>query len=195
MEGHDLHHHHHHHHHDGSDEDDDDDSEDDEMDEDDDDEDVEVIDELGELGQPGFDNVGEGDGWEAESDEEHDIEAGEILVEEPVDQIIRALGADEVHDEIDDERDDGFVDDEGEDDEDDDGEDDELDEEDALIQAEMDDEEEYDASTPWGWAEETGDAPMMTRAGQPARGGWYTLGGAPRGDMGKYIKQYNLFLS
>ena len=155
------------------------------MDEDEDGGDVEIIDELGEIGQAVYENPGEDDDWQSgDSEGDGDRDEEEILVEEPVDSIIRALGAEEVHDEMDDERDDGFVDDEGED-EDDEDEDDELDEEDAMIHADLDEEEEFDSSTPWGWAEDPGDAPMMTRAGQPARGGWYTLGGAPRGEIGK----------
>ena len=184
LEGHE----HHHHHDEGSEDEDEDMSEDDDEEGDD----VEIIDELAEIGGGGaaYENPGEDDDWQSgDSDGEGDHDEEEILVEEPVDSIIRALGAEEVHDEMDDERDDGFVDDEGED-EDEDDEDDELDEEDAMMHAEIDDEDEIDASTtPWGWAEDPGDAPMMTRAGQSARGGWYTLGGAPRGEIGKYISR------
>ncbi|RPB27982.1 hypothetical protein L211DRAFT_476750 [Terfezia boudieri ATCC MYA-4762] len=173
--------HEHHHHHDEGSEDEDEDMSEDEMD--DDEGDVEIIDELADIGGAVYENPGEDDDWQSgDSGGEGDRDEEEILVEEPVDSIIRALGVEEVHDEMDDERDDGFVDDEGED-EDEDDEDDELDEEDALMHAELDEEDEIDASTPWGWAEDPGDAPMMTRAGQPARGGWYTLGGAPRGEI------------
>lgn len=187
LEGHEHHHHHHHHHHheDEGSEDEDEDMSEDEMDEDEEGDEVEIIDELAEIGQVVYENPGEDDDWQSgDSEGERDHDEEEILVEEPMDSIIRAMATEEVHDEMDDERDDGFVDDEGED-EDEDDEDDELDEEDALIHAEMDEEEEFDSATQWGWAEDPGDAPMMARAGRPARGGWYTLGGAPRGEIGK----------
>ena len=183
LESHD---HHHHHLHEEPSDDEDEDMSEDGMDEDEGD-DVEIIDELADMGQAGYDLPGEDDDWQSgDSDEERERDEEEIMVEEPVDSIIRALGAEEANDEMDDEREDGFVDDEGEDDDDED-EDDELDEEDAMIHAELEEDEELDAATPWGWAEDPGDAPMMTRGGQPARGGWYTLGGAPRGDIGEHI--------
>lgn len=161
----------------------------DDMDEDEEGDDVEIIDELRDMGEVVYDNPAGDDDWQSgDSEGERDHDEEEIMVEEPVDSIIRALGAEEVHDELDDERDDGFVDDEGED-EDEDEEDDELDEEDAMMHAEMDEEEEFDSATPWGWAEDAGDAPMMSRAGQPARGGWYTLGGPPRGEIGTFFSQ------
>ncbi|CAZ79591.1 unnamed protein product [Tuber melanosporum] len=52
--------------------------------------------------------------------------------------------------------------------------------EEAMIQEDYEDDEGAFSAVPWGWADETGEAPMMARAHPRGHGGWYTLGGPPR---------------
>ncbi|PUU81071.1 hypothetical protein B9Z19DRAFT_1122575 [Tuber borchii] len=71
-------------------------------------------------------------------------------------------------------RNDGFIHDDSEEDDEDD--DDDIDEEEAIIQEDYEDDENAFSAVPWGWADETGEAPMMARAHPSGHGGWYPLG-------------------
>lgn len=162
------------HHDDSEDEDDDDLSED--MDEG---EGVEIIDELAEEHQGTYGSGGEDD-WQSEVSEDDDGDDEEIITDNPLETIVRALGGpEEVPEPGDEDRDDGFIDDEVEE-EDEDEDDDDLDEEEAMIREDYEDDEGAFSAVPWGWAEEAGEAPMMARAHPRGHGGWYTLGGPPR---------------
>lgn len=161
-------------HHDSEDEDDDELSDD--MDEG---EEVEIIDEMAEDHQGHYGSGGEDD-WQSEGSEDDEGEDEEIITDNPLETIVRALGgAEEVPGPGDEDRDDGFIDDEVEE-EDEDEDDEDMDEEEAMIQEDYEDDEGAFSAVPWGWAEEAGEAPMMARAHPRGHGGWYTLGGPPR---------------
>lgn len=141
-------------------------------------EEVEIIDEMAEDHQGPY-GSGEDD-WQSEGSEDDEGDDEEIITDNPLETIVRALGgAEEIPGPGDEDRDDGFIDDEvEEDDEDEDDED--MDEEEAMIQEDYEDDEGAFSAVPWGWAEEAGGAPMMARAHPRGHGGWYTLGGPPR---------------
>lgn len=164
-------------HHDDSEDEDDDDELSDDMDEEG--EGVEIIDEMAEDHQGHYGSGGEDD-WQSEGSEDDDGEDEEIITDNPLETIVRALGgAEEVPEPGDEDREDGFIDDEVEE-EDEDEDDEDMDEEEAMIQEDYEDDEGAFSAVPWGWAEEAGEAPMMARAHPRGHGGWYTLGGPPR---------------
>lgn len=148
------------------------------------DEDIEIMDDLAGGHPHDLEHYASGgeDDWHSEGSEgDHDEEEeGAIIADNPLESIARALGgvAEDVGDvEIDDDdREDGYIDDEGDDDEDGDGDEDDedMDDEDAMVQEDYDDDEGA-FSAPWGWVDDGGDAPVMTRAQPRGAGGWFTL--------------------
>ncbi|RPB00949.1 hypothetical protein L873DRAFT_1678406 [Choiromyces venosus 120613-1] len=161
----------------GQESEDDDGDDDDDEDSDDIDDEVEIIDEMAQ------DQVhygsGDEDDWQSEGSEGEEDQGDEILPDNGIEAIVRAPGgSDEAPEPGYEDRDDGFIDDDAEEDDEDD-DDDDMDEE-AMIQEDYEDDEGAFSAVPWGWADETGEAPMMARAHPRGHGGWYTLGGPPR---------------
>ncbi|PUU78654.1 hypothetical protein B9Z19DRAFT_1126364 [Tuber borchii] len=118
------------------------------------------------------------------SDKEH--EEGEGMDVETMVEAERASEDDDSDDDNDDsddiddeapepgyeDRDVGFIDDDGE--EDDQGDD--IHEEEAMMQEDYQDDEGTLSAVPCGWANETGEGPMMARAHPHGHSGWYPLG-------------------
>lgn len=129
----------------------------------------------------GYDTDPEND-WQSESDDEEGDDIDDLVSDNPLETIARALGvSDEQADALDiDDRDDGFIeegDEEG--DEMDDEEDDDIDDEEALLQEQLEDDDDEDASgVRWGWGD-ADDAPTL-RAHPRGGGGWFTLTGSSR---------------
>ncbi|PUU81088.1 hypothetical protein B9Z19DRAFT_1122608 [Tuber borchii] len=114
----------------------------------------------------------EGDDDDEDSDDIDD--KVEILDEIAQDQVHYESGggSDEAREPGYEDRDVGFIDDDAE--EDDQG--DNIDEEEAMIQEDYEDDKGTCSAAPWGWANETGEAPKMARAHPRGHGGWYPLG-------------------
>ncbi|KAG0131066.1 hypothetical protein HOY82DRAFT_349408 [Tuber indicum] len=150
---------------------------DDDEDSDDMDDEVEILDEMAQD-QVHYGSGGEED-WQSEGSEGEEDQGDEILPDNGIETIVRAPGGSDGAPEPGyEDRDDGFIDDDAEEDDDDD-DDDDMDEEEAMIQEDYEDDEGAFSAVPWGWADETGEAPMMARAHPRGHGGWYTLGGPP----------------
>ncbi|PWW73889.1 hypothetical protein C7212DRAFT_213953 [Tuber magnatum] len=159
-------------------EDDDGDDGGDDDDSDDMDDEVEILDEMAQD-QVHYGSGGEED-WQSEGSEGEEDQGDEMLPDNGIETIVRAPGGSDGAPEPGyEDRDDGFIDDDAEDDDDDD-DDDDMDEEEPIIQEDYEDDGGAFSAVPWGWADETGEAPMMARAHPRGHGGWYTLGGPPR---------------
>jgi len=138
------------------------------------DDEVEILDEMAQD-QVHYGSGGEED-WQSEGSEGEEDQGDEILPDNDIEAIVRPPGgSDEAPEPGYEDRDDGFIDDDAEEDDEDD-DDDDMDEEEAMIQEDYEDDEGAFSAVPWGWADETGEAPMMARAHPRGHGGWYPLG-------------------
>ncbi|PUU81078.1 hypothetical protein B9Z19DRAFT_1122592 [Tuber borchii] len=142
----------------------------DDEDSDDMDDEVEILDEMAQD-QVHYGSGGEED-RQSEGSEGED-QGDEILPDNDIEAIVRPpRGSDEPPEHGYEDRGDGFIDDGAEEDDEDD---DDMGEEEAMIQEDYEDDGGAFSAVPWGWADETGEAPMMTRAHPRDHGGWYPL--------------------